>query len=180
MQPACRSKAATCGPIFCDVPSDGRAGAAARRRAALATACALLVLLLGAQAAHHSRDALAAEWPAARPLLGAWCSLARCSIEPLRRIDDVQVESTALARSPAGDGFVLSVNLKNRGSVRVAAPSIDLNLTDVTGRLVARRALSPKDFRAAEVLPPGGEATLQLTLATATAVTGYTVEIFYP
>lgn len=149
-------------------------------RTALAAAGAVLMLTLGLQAAHHFRDALAAEWPALRPVLGAYCSLARCSIEPLRRIDDVQVESTALTRSPGGDAFVLSVNLKNRGTVRVAAPAIDLSLTDVTGRLVARRALSPTDFRGAEVLPAGGEATLQLTLATATAVTGYTVEIFYP
>lgn len=149
-------------------------------RAALGVACALLMLALGLQAAHHFRDSLAAEWPALRPVLGAWCSVANCSVEPLRRIDAVQVESTALTRAPGGDAFVLSVNLKNRGSVRVAAPSIDLILTDVTGRLVARRALSPKDFRAAEVLSPGGEATLQLTLATTTSVTGYTVEIFYP
>ncbi len=39
----------------------------------------------------------------------------------------------------------------------------------------------PGDLKAAEVLPPHGEAALQVQLtAGAASVVGYTVEIFYP
>ena len=149
-------------------------------RSALVAAALALAVVLVLQVAHHERDSIAAQWPSFRPALTAWCGLAGCTIEPLRRIDDVVVESTALARTPAGDAFVLSVSLRNRGALALRLPSIDLNLTDVNGRLVARRALAPKDFRVPDVLPAGAETALQLTLATATAVAGYTVEIFYP
>ena len=74
-----------------------------------------------------------------------------------------------------------SITLRNRGTLTLALPSIDLALTDGNGRLVARRALAPRDFRAPEVLAPGAEASLQTVLTAGPAsVVGYTVEIFYP
>ena len=91
------------------------------------------------------------------------------------------VESTALTRAAAQDAFVLSVTLRSRSELTLALPSIDLTLTDANGRLVARRALAPRDFSAAEVIAPRAEAPLQVMLSTGTAaVVGYTVEIFYP
>ena len=140
-------------------------------------AAALLLVQVG----HHHRDALAADWPALRPLLAAWCEANGCSIGPPRRIDDVSVESTSLARASGGDGFVLSVTLKSRSPVELALPSVDLSLTDGNGRQVARRALSPQDFGARSVLAPRAEVPLQAMLSTGgVRVAGYTVEIFYP
>jgi predicted Zn finger-like uncharacterized protein len=145
----------------------------------LALAVASLTLVL--QAGHHFRDGLAAEWPSLRPALAAWCGLAACVLEAPRRIDAVSVESTALARAVGFDAYVLSVNLRNRAPVALALPAVDLTLTDGSGRLVSRRVLSARDFRASPQLPAGAEVPLQLTLATGRAtVTGYTVEIFYP
>ena len=136
---------------------------------------------LALQAGHHYRDSLAAEWPSLRPALSAWCSLAACSLEAPRRIDDVSVESTALARAVGFDAYVLSVTLRNRGAFALAVPAVDLKLTDGNGRLVARRVLPARDFRASAQLGAGAELPLQLTLATgSTPVAGYTVEIFYP
>jgi hypothetical protein len=86
-----------------------------------------------------------------------------------------------LTRAAGQDSFVLSVSLKNRSELALALPSIDLTLTDANGRLVARRALAPSDFRAAEVIAPRAEAALQVLLSAGTpSVVGYTVEIFYP
>ncbi|MEO7056272.1 MAG: zinc-ribbon and DUF3426 domain-containing protein [Caldimonas sp.] len=151
----------------------------ARSLLAAGSCVATLVLLL--QFGHHYRDTLAAQWPALRPVLASWCAQAGCTLHAPRRLADVLLETSALTITPARDAFVLSVNLRNRGTVALAAPSIDLNLTDSNGRLVARRALSPRDFRASEVLQAGAEAALQLTLTTSpTTVAGYTVEIFYP
>jgi predicted Zn finger-like uncharacterized protein len=150
-------------------------------RAALGVACVLAALVLAMQAANHHRDILAARWPSLRPLLAAWCRAADCRIEAPRRIDEVLVENTALTRVPAQDAFVLSVTLRSRSELALTLPSIDLSLTDANGRLVARRALAPSDFSAAEVIAPHAETPLQVTLSTgAAAVVGYTVEIFYP
>jgi len=150
-------------------------------RAALGAACVVAALVLAMQAANHHRDILAARWPSLRPLLAAWCRAADCRIEAPRRIDEVLVENTALTRVPAQDAFVLSVTLRSRSELALALPSIDLALTDANGRLVARRALAPSDFSAAEVIAAHAETPLQVTLSTgAAAVVGYTVEIFYP
>jgi predicted Zn finger-like uncharacterized protein len=150
-------------------------------RTALAGACVVAALVLAAQAANHHRDMLAAQWPSLRPMLAAWCRAAQCRIEAPRRIDEVLVESTALTRAAAQDAFVLSVTLRSRSDLTLALPSIDLTLTDANGRLVARRALAPHDFSAADVIAPHAETPLQVMLSTGTAaVVGYTVEIFYP
>ena len=73
------------------------------------------------------------------------------------------------------------MNLRNRAAVPLMVPSSRPDLTDGNGRLVSRRVLSSRDFRASSQLAAGGELPLQLTLATGTTpVAGYTVEIFYP
>ena len=154
-----------------------------RARWALSAAAVLLLAALGLQAVHHFHDALAARWPQARPFVVTWCGWADCRIELPRRVEDITVESTSLTHSVAGsDAFKLSVSLRNRGSAPVALPSVDLSLTDAGGQLVARRALTPADFRVAlPGLDAGADATLQLMLSAGNRrVTGYTVEVFYP
>jgi predicted Zn finger-like uncharacterized protein len=150
-------------------------------RLALVFLSALAGLMLAAQIGHHFRDAFVAQWPAARPLLTAWCRAAGCTLEAPRRIDDVSVESTALTRATGVDAFVLSVMLRSRGHLALTTPSIDLSLTDGNGRLVARRALSPRDFGVASVLQPGVDTAMQVMLGVGNyRVAGYTVEVFYP
>jgi hypothetical protein len=152
-------------------------------RAMLGAATLLLVGALGLQVANQHRDLIAARWPEAQPVLQQWCDIAACRIEPLRRIEDITVESTALTRiGVQADAFRLSVALRNRGELPLALPSIDLSLTDAGGLLVARRALAPQDFRVASAtIAPGSESALQLQLSAGSPrVSGYTVEIFYP
>jgi predicted Zn finger-like uncharacterized protein len=154
-----------------------------RARVTLALATLALGAALALQVGHHFRDFAAARWPTLRPALHAWCDVAGCRLEAPRRIDDVTVESSTLTTAAAGsDSFRLAVTLRNRGTLAVAMPSLDLTLTDTTGQLVARRALSPGDFHVAQpVLPPGGETPLQVLLTAGNArVAGYTVEVFYP
>jgi predicted Zn finger-like uncharacterized protein len=151
-------------------------------RAALAATAVVLLLLLGVQIAVHQRDLLAARVPTLAPALAVLCSGFGCKIGPPRRIDALAVESTALARTTTPDVFRLSVTLRNRDPYALLLPSIDLALTDSSGALVARRVLSPADFRVATpVIAAGAEQTLTLPLtAGAGRVSGYTVEIFYP
>jgi len=153
-------------------------------KARLVLTCMSVALLacLALQAAHHSRDLVAARWPVLRPALVAWCEALSCRIEAPRRIEEISVENTALARVGTTDSFRLSVTLRNRGAIGLALPSIELSLTDGSGLLVARKALAPRDFRvASNLLPAGGEVPLQLLLSAGSPrVSGYTVEIFYP
>jgi hypothetical protein len=88
------------------------------------------------------------------------------------------------AEAVAADGAVqLSVTLRNHGATRVALPSLDVTLTDATGKTLSRRALSPADFGVDDpVLATGAEQTLQavLSLGADRRPTGYSVDVFYP
>jgi predicted Zn finger-like uncharacterized protein len=149
-------------------------------RVGLSISGALLLLCLAGQAAFHFRDLVAAQWPGMRPWLAQGCEVLQCRIEAPRRIDEVAVESSALAPAETGV-YRLSVVLRNRGNLTLAMPWIDLSLTDVSGQLVARRALEPADFHVGATLAVGSESTLQVKLSSAERqINGYTVEIFYP
>jgi hypothetical protein len=152
-------------------------------RLAYAAAASLLSVVLLLQLVHHFRDGLAARVPALQPVLSVWCRLAGCRLGAPLRIDDVTVESTALSQAaPGSDTYRLSVTLRNRGTLPVSMPFVELALTDAGGQLVSRRALGPADFRAVStVVPAGTDVPLQLLFITpGTRVTGYTVELFYP
>jgi predicted Zn finger-like uncharacterized protein len=157
-----------------------------RVRASLVVAGLLLIGMLSVQVMVQFRDALAAYRPDWRPRLELLCEVMRCRIEPLRRLAALTVESSALTQADGSGAYRLSLGLLNRGPVDVAAPSVELSLTDARGLLIARRALSPADFRgpgagAAAPLAAGTEAPWQVLLAIdGLRVNGYTVELFYP
>jgi predicted Zn finger-like uncharacterized protein len=143
----------------------------------------VLLMLLGLQVTHHFRDHIAARWPPSTAMLNQLCTMMDCKIEAPRRIGDVVVDSTSLSRSATNaDVFQLLVTLRNRGSLDVAMPSVDLSLSDTSGQLIARRVLSPLDFQGGSaLLTSGTESPLQVLLSTGDQrVVGYTVEIFYP
>lgn len=151
-------------------------------RMAFAGGAVALGGLLGAQVALHHRDVVAARWPATLGPLTSACEWFGCQIEAPRRIEAVTVDSSALAPARGGTAYRLSLLLRNRGSLPVATPSIDLTLTDSSGQLIARRALSPADFPGAPaVIPADAEAPLQLLLASnGPQLSSYIVEVFYP
>jgi predicted Zn finger-like uncharacterized protein len=151
-------------------------------RLALGLASLLLVGTLGAQVAIHQRDYVAARWPQARPLLQAACAQLHCRIEAPRRIHEITVESSSLSPAEGNAAYRLSLLLRNRGTLPLAMPSIDLTLTDSAGQLVSRRALSPADFNlSSTVIAADSETPLQLVMtAEGKRLSGYTVEVFYP
>lgn len=154
-----------------------------RRRALLAAAAMLLTSTLAAQLALHYRDALAATWPATRPLLQAGCSLAGCRIEAPRQMQSLAVDGSSLARLPDSALYRLSLVVHNKASTPVRMPAVELTMTDAQGRIVARRVLSAAELgQAVEQLPAGGELVLQtmLDLGSASVAGGYSVELFYP
>ena len=154
-----------------------------RARLLLSMVAVVLIGTLALQVAHQFRDRLAAESPSARSFLTQWCSWVGCQLSAYRSIKDFTVENSALARIPGGgDVFRLSVTLRNRSSLTLALPSVELSVTDSTGQLIARRTLMAADFQPPQnTVDPNSEVPLQLLLQSLNPnVNGYTVEVFYP
>ena len=154
-------------------------------RLAMLLGLPLLALALLLQVALLWRDPLAAHIPPAAPALQALCRLAGCSVQPLRRIELLAVESSGLNRLEGSSLYRLQLVLRNRADTAVMPPSVDLALTDNQGRLVARRVLAPADLAlsrmVATAIPPGADVPVRLVLSTGDRrVDGYTVELFYP
>ncbi len=152
-------------------------------RAALLGSSLILLLMLLMQIVYHRRDSIAAHSPASAAWLQRACERWNCRIEPLRRVNELSIESSALSKVAGQPQAVrLTMTLRNRGPIDLALPAVELSLTDAEGQLIARRALLPADFKIEPPIVPGSAALpLQLVLSTRERqVAGYTVELFYP
>lgn len=151
-------------------------------RAALIVVGLLLGATLGTQAVLHSRDALAAQFPQMRPLLASLCANAGCDIRPWRHIESISVDSSGLSQASSGNHYKLKLSLRNKSDWELALPWVELSLTDSGGKLIAKKALAPKDFQINQAtIGPGAEQPLQLIFSTGEQkVAGYTIEVFHP
>ena len=151
-------------------------------RTALALSALVLALLLALQIVVARRDAVVAHWPESRSLVQTLCAPFGCRIEPLRRIEQISVDSSGLTRIDDGPVYRLALVLRNRADTPLLTPAIDLSLTDASGTLVSRRMLSAGELGASRTtIAPQQELPLQALLMSADRpLTGYTIEIFYP
>ena len=151
-------------------------------RGLLVGLAAVLALALAVQSVLIWRDALAAQFTAMRPALQAICDGLGCRISPLRRIESLSVDASGLTRIEGAPLHRLSVTLRNRADIALLAPALELSLTDVQGKMLARRVLTLAELgAAATTLAPGAELPLQALLSTGERrIAGYTVELFYP
>ena len=158
-----------------------------RPRSLYATAIVVLVLALLAQGLFEYRDALAAHAPFTRPVLQAACSAFGCSVGPLRDAAALSIDASDLRADPAHKGLLeLSATIRNRAAYPIAWPYLELTLTDVSERVVARRAFPPSEYAGAGTdvahgIPANGEDLVRLYLdASATSQSGYRLYLFYP
>jgi predicted Zn finger-like uncharacterized protein len=158
-----------------------------RRWALYIAAAAMLVILFGAQLVGQYRDAVAAHWPAARPLLIGTCALMGCEVLPLRDIAGLSIDASDLQADATHRGvLVLTATVRNRASYAVAYPHLELTLTDGKDNVVVRRALAPGEYvggttDVAAGIPANGEVAVKLFIdASATTQSGYRVYLFYP
>jgi predicted Zn finger-like uncharacterized protein len=142
---------------------------------------------LAAQIVFHYRTEVAVVAPAARPVLEAACGRLGCDVPLPRRPQLMAIESSDLQADPQRDPLiVLNAVLRNRAPFAQQYPSLELTLTDESGRAVLRRVLAPADFlergaAAGEGIPGGAEASLRVHLDTGrTHATGYRLYLFYP
>ena len=144
------------------------------------------VLLLGLAALLQMtllwRNSLAAHLPRSAPALQALCSLAGCSVQPLRRIQQLSVDSSGLNRLEGSSLYRLQLVLRNRADPAVMMPALDLTLTGPQGELVARRVLPVAALGVPQAsLQAGQELPIKVLVSTGDRrVDGYTLELFYP
>jgi hypothetical protein len=146
---------------------------------AVAGSVSLATLLIQAALAWH--DELAQAAPVLRPALEVACVMAECRIEPARRIEALTIESSQLTQL-GGTIYQFALTIRNRSAVDLTAPALDLVLTGQDGEVIARRALRWADFGLrTRSIPAQKDLTLQTNLNTgSTAVSGFTIELFYP
>ncbi|MDH0867200.1 zinc-ribbon and DUF3426 domain-containing protein [Mitsuaria sp. GD03876] len=170
------------------LPSFMRQAESARRwnrpgvRLALGSATTLLALGLMGQLLWHAREAIAAQYPATKPMLASVAQAMGQELKPWQHIEALSVESSSLNPAGAANHYRFSISLRNRSNWDVAQPWVDLSLTDASGTLVVRRMLSPAEMQADRAaLPAGADQQLQLVFDSgALKISGYSVELFYP
>jgi predicted Zn finger-like uncharacterized protein len=158
-----------------------------RRTWPYALAIPLLLLLLVVQVLYHFRDALAAHWPATRPMLTAMCATTGCAVRPLRDVGALSIDASDLQVDPAHKGLlILTATVRNRAPYALAYPYLELTLTDSQDQVVVRRAFAPGEYVSGTVdqstgLAGNGEVALKLFIdASATQQAGYRLYLFYP
>ncbi len=154
------------------------------RRSLVALAIVLLASL-GLQVTLHERDRLAASVPDLRPALIALCDALQCQIAPFKRIDSVVIDASSFVKV-RGDVYRLNLTLKNTALVDLAAPAVELTLTDTQDQPLLRRVLSANDLGAKQgTLVSGGELSAVVPLHVKTSgsaerISGYRLLAFYP
>lgn len=146
------------------------------------------VLVLGAllllQVGYQDRDRLALTQPALRPVLERMCGALDCTLGAPRQIESIVIDSSGFNRL-RNDTYRLSFTLRNAAPVQVAAPAMELTITDAQDQTIARRVLTPAELGAADgAIPAAGDwsRTVGVVLATggAARVAGYRLLAFYP
>jgi len=144
----------------------------------------LLALLLLLQLAYRDRDRLALQQPALRPVLETLCAPPRCRLGAPRQIESLVIESSGFNRL-RGDTYRLSFSVRNTAGVGVAAPAMELTLTDSLDQPLVRRVLTPAELGAREpLIAAGGEwasaVGIELAGDGSLRVAGYRLLAFYP
>jgi predicted Zn finger-like uncharacterized protein len=158
------------------------------RRPSVRIGLAFVSLLLAAglllQIAYHDRDRLAVSQPGLKPALARMCELLQCSLAAPRQIESVVIESSGFSRLRS-DAYRLTFTLRNVAPVEVAAPAMELTLTDTQDQPVLRKVLAPGELGLrSPVLPAAADVSgaVGVTVASngASRIAGYRLLAFYP
>lgn len=154
-------------------------------RAGLLLISLLLCLGLALQLLVQERDRLAAVEPALKPWIEEVCAFMECTVQPLRQIEAVVIDSSSFNKIRS-EVYRLNFTLKNTAVTELALPAIELSLTDVHDQPLLRRVFLPGElgFKSG-VLPVAVESQASLTLGiktngSAERIAGYRVLAFYP
>lgn len=144
----------------------------------------LLAAALVVQVARQDRDRLALTQPQLRPALEQMCALLDCTIGPPRQIEAIVIDASGFNRL-RGDTYRLSFTLRNTAPTLVAAPAMELTLTDTQDQPILRRVLQPGELGArGGVIAAGAEwngtVGINVNAGAGNRVAGYRLLAFYP
>lgn len=162
------------------------------QRWAFASLSVVAAVTLIAQAAVVWRAEAATRWPALRAPLSTLCdalpSSARCTVELPRHITQVRISAAELQAARVTGQYVLLVTLHNDSTLPQAWPTLDVIVSDVDNRPIARRSIDADDYlrdvaAASDALgaglSPASDASIRVPLRIDAPVVGYTVGIYY-
>ena len=151
------------------------------------TGAVLLLVLLLAQAGYFFRVELAARLPGLKPVLTSYCKLLKCSVPLPQKADLLSIESSDLEADPDQANVIgLNAMLRNRAPYTQAYPHIELTLTDVADKALARRIFLPAHYlkpgeEEKQGLAANHELSIKLHLDTTDLIpAGYRLFLFYP
>jgi predicted Zn finger-like uncharacterized protein len=145
-----------------------------------------LSALLGLQALVGWRDTIAARVPLVAPTLAGLFAPFGLAVGPPRELDALTIEGFELQAAGAPNTLALSAVLRNRSGHVVGYPAMELTLTDGTGALLVRKAITAQLYvgdptTTAAGLAARSERPIRLTLQhDGLQPTGYQVALFYP
>lgn len=160
---------------------------ASPRRWPWAAGSALALIALVVQAVLAFRVELAVLWPETKPALIALCELVDCQVGLPSKVALMAIEASDLYPESAHPGrLTLTATLKNRAPFAQEFPSLELTLTDVEDKAIARKVLAPADYLPAKVSAPEGmpaNGDFMVTVGVdpgAMSANGYRLYLFYP
>jgi len=162
------------------------------RRKGLAIAMAVGALLLSvallAQIVLIYRAEIVAQWPATRPALTQVCRAMNCTVGWPMRGEMLAVVGSELQSLPGTSAFELTAVVRNRASITLALPAIEVTLTDTQNHALARKVFAPADYLAAgeaaarlgDGIEAGADMTVRIVFeARGLSAAGFVVYPFY-
>ena len=143
--------------------------APARRRAPVVATLGAVILAttLSLQMAYLERDALGAH-PMLRPLLERMCAVAGCTVALPRNPSAIRFVDRDVRQHPGRtDALLVNITLRSDTAYYQAYPDVQIELTGIGERAVARRRLQPKDYLDSSVDASGGmppQTPVQITI----------------
>lgn len=153
----------------------------------VAWGCLSLALLstLLLQVVVSERNRLAVTQPQSLVLLTPLCEVLKCVIGPVREISAIRIDSSTFNKI-RGDLYRFAFTVSSVADQPLAAPHMELTLTDEQDRVLARRVLTTADLPGSPgVVPPRGQWSGQWAVSVVSAeldgrVAGYRLLAFYP
>jgi hypothetical protein len=155
---------------------------------ALVTGALVLSFALVAQIVLIYRAEIAAQWPETRSALTLACRAMNCSVGWPMRGEMLAVVGSELQSLPGTNALELTAVVRNRASITLALPAIELTLTDTQNRAIARKVFAPLDYLAAdevsarlgEGIAAGADMTVRIIFeARGLSAAGFVVYPFY-
>ncbi|MFA6014266.1 MAG: DUF3426 domain-containing protein [Gallionellaceae bacterium] len=147
----------------------------------------LLMAGLSLQGIFFYRVEIAAQLPGLKPQLQQYCAVLHCSIALPQKPDLISIESSDLEADPVQANIVtLNAILRNMAHHVQAYPTVQLSLTDLEDKVIARRNFTPADYlKTGEDeklgLSANREISVKLSLDTLELKpAGYKLFVFYP